>query len=136
MKKRGGGETRKNINSHIKKAEALNILYEDIMYIINEYEYIIDEYKKCQQSLTNKQKSLINLHQIVNEDGNIGSTRLDTLKRKLEKIKNELQPTSGGKSKPKSKTKKKNYKKKTINKRKTRNKRKRNKRRKTHKKKK
>ena len=132
--KKGGGETPQKINSHIKKAEALNILYEDIMYIINEYEYIIDEYKKCQQSLTNKQKSLINLHQIVNEDGNIGSTRLDTLKRKLEKIKNELQPTSGGKSKSKSKTKKKNYKKKTKTRRK--NKRKGNKRRKTYKKKK
>ena len=120
--KKVGGETLGNINSHIEKAKALNILYEDIMYIINEYE-------KCQQSLKNAQ-------QIVNEDGNIGSTRLDTLKIKLEKIKNELQPTLGGKSKSKTKKKKKkkNYKNKTKTRRK--NKRKGNKRRKTYKKKK
>ena len=120
--KKVGGETRGNINSHIEKAEALNILYEDIMYIINEFE-------KCQQSLKNTQ-------QIVNEDENIGSTRLGTLKTKLEKIKKELQqPPSGGKSKPKPKSKtkkKKNYKKKTRKRRKN----KRNKRRKTYKKKK
>ena len=116
--KKGGGETRGNIDSHIEKAKALNILYEDIMYIINEYE-------NCQQSLKNTQ-------QIVNEDENKGSTRLGTLKTKLEKIKKELQqPPSGGKPKPKSKSK---TKKKTKTRRK--NKRKRTKRRKTYKKKK
>lgn len=133
MKKVGGTSRTQLVNAKTR-AEALDILYEDIMYIINEYE-------KCQQSLTNKQNSLTNIQQIINEEENKLSTRLGTLNLKIEQIKKELQqPTLGGKTKSKSKSKtkkkKKNYKKKTRNKRKTKNKRKGNKRRKTYKKKK
>ena len=125
--KKWGGTTPNQLSNAKIRAQSVNILYEDIMYIINEYE-------KCQRSLTNKQNSLTNIQQIINEEENKLSTRLGTLNLKIEQIKKVLQqPTSGGKPKPKSKSK---TKKKMRNKRKTKNKRKRNKRRKTYKKKK